>query len=106
MNIIQQSYIKSITSTIILNIQLVGAFQFLQQFKLDICYKPRKEYIIPDTPSRLASANVGQAYLSYLELDTLFAYSTTLIKICLELISKILAGYKANKYWSHLQRQL
>lgn len=89
-----------------LNLRLVRASQFLQQFKLDVRHKPEKAHIIPDALSRLASVNVGQADLSYSELDTLFAYSTTLVEIHPELISRIFAGYKANDYWSRLQCQV
>lgn len=89
-----------------LNLQLVRASQFLQQFKLDVRHKPGKEHIIPDALSRLASANVGQADPSYSELDALFTYNTTLVEICPELISRILAGYEADNYWSRLHRQV
>lgn len=89
-----------------LNLRLIKASKFLQQFKLDVRYKPEKELIIPDVLSRLASANIGQTNPSYSELDTLFTYNTTLVEICSELISRILTGYKANKYWLRLQRQV
>lgn len=89
-----------------LNLQLVRASQFLQQFKLDVRYKPGKKYIILDALSQLANANIGQADPFYLELNALFIYNTTLVKICPELISSILAGYKANNYWLRLQRQI
>ncbi len=89
-----------------LNLRFVKASQYLQQFKLDVRHKPGKEYIIPDALSRLASANIGQADPSYSTFDAIFTYNTTLVEIHPELISRILAGYEANNYWSRLQRQV
>ena len=106
LDILQQSSITSITFTMRLNLRLVRASQFLQQFKLDVRLKPGKEHIIPDALSRLASANVGQADPSYSELDAMFTYNTTLVEIHPELISRILAGYEADDYWSRLHRQV
>ncbi len=85
-----------------LNLRLIRASQFLQQFKLDVCHKPGKEHIIPDALSRLASANVGQADPSYSELDALFIYNAILVEIRPELISRILARYEVDDYWSRL----
>lgn len=87
-----------------LNLRLVRASQFLQQFKLDIRHKPGKEHTIPDALNQLASANVGQVDPCYSELNALFTYNTTLVEIRPELISRILAGYAADDYWSRLQR--
>lgn len=102
LNIFKQSFITSTISTIRLNLQLVRASQFLQQFKLDVCHKLGKEYIILDTLSHLASINVGPAKSSYSELDTLFTYITTIVKIHSTFVSGNLAGYKVNPYWSRL----
>lgn len=96
LDILQQSSIISMSSTIKLNLQLVKAFQFLQQFKLDVCYKPDKKHIILDTLSRLASSNISIADFFYLELDTLYVYNTTLIKIHPNLVFQILAGYNSD----------
>ena len=106
LDILQQSSITSTTSTMRLNLQLVRASQFLQQFKLDVRLKSGKEHIIPDALSRVASANVGQADPSYSELDALFTYNTTLVEIHPELILRILAGYKTDNYWSRFHRQV
>lgn len=89
-----------------LNLWLVRASQFLQQFKLDVRHNPGKEYIIPHALNQLASANIGQVNPFYLELEALFAYNTILVKICPELISRILAGYEVDNYWSRFQRQI
>ncbi len=81
LDILQQSSVTSTTSTMRLNLRLVRASQFLQQFKLDIRHKPGKEHIIPDALSRLTSANTGHADLHHSELDALFTYNTTLVAL-------------------------
>lgn len=80
-DILQQSSITSTTSTMRLNLRLVQASQFFQQFKLDVRHKPGKKHIIPDALSRLASANRLPTNTQHSELDALFVYNTTLIKI-------------------------
>lgn len=74
----------------------------MQKFKLDICYKLKKEYIIPDTLNCLASINVGLANPSYSELNELFTYNMTFIEIHFILILQILVKYKAEAYWLRL----
>ena len=95
-DILQQSLVTSTTSTMRLNLRLVRASQFLQQFKLNVYYKLDKEYIILNALSRLTNANIGHADSHYSELNALFTYSTMLAKLHLALVSQILAGYKAD----------
>lgn len=89
-----------------MNLRLVRASLFLQQFRLDVRHKPGKEHIISDALSRLASTNVGCSDASHSELDTLFTYNTTLIEIHPDLISRILARYEDDKYWARLRCQV
>ena len=89
-----------------LNLRLVQASQFLQQFKLNVWHKSGKEHIIPDALSRLASANTRQPNPLHSELDALFTYNTTLVKMHLALVSRILAGYKEDPWWARLQSQI
>lgn len=98
LDIFQQFFITSIILTMRLNLRFVKASQFLQQFKLDVWHKPNKEYIISDSLNHLTSINVGYTNLFYSELDALFIYNITFVKIYPSLISRILAGYKDNKY--------
>lgn len=79
-----------------LNLRLVRASQFLQQFKLDIRHKQGKEHIVPEALSRLASAGAPPADLHYSELDVLFLYNITLVEIHPTLVSRIIAGYNAD----------
>lgn len=80
--------------------QLVRASQFLCQFRLVVCHKPGKEHIIPDTLSRVASANINHpsSDLNYEELNVLFTYNTIFIKINPEFLQRIVKGYKANSW--------
>lgn len=89
-----------------MNIRLVRASQFLQQFRLDVRHKPGKEHIIPDALSRLASTNVGCSDAFHSELDALFTYNATLIEIYSNLISMILAEYEDDKYWARPRCQV
>lgn len=88
-----------------LNLWLVRASQFLQQFRLDVCHKPGKEYIVPDALSRLANAN-RHPNPQHSKLDALFTYNTTVVEIHPALMSRILAGYKAEPWWVRLQLEI
>lgn len=81
-----------------LNLRLVQASQFLQQFKLEVRHKPGKEHIIPDALSRLANTAPPPTDPQYSELDALYIYNTTLIEIHPHLISQILAGYDSDPW--------
>lgn len=81
-----------------LNLRLIRASQFLQQFKLDVRHKPGKKHIISDMLSHLTSTNGGPIDPSYLELNALFMYNTTLVEIHHTLVSRILAGYEFDAY--------
>lgn len=96
LDIFQQSSITSTTLMMRLNLRLVRVSQFLQQFILEVRHKLGKEHIIPDTLSRLTSSNTGQADPQHSELDALFTYNTMLVELHPTLISRILAGYKAD----------
>lgn len=89
-----------------LNLKLVRASQFLQQFKLNVRHKPGKEHIVSDALSRLASAGAPPADPHYSELDVLFLYNTTLVEIHPTLVLRIIAGYNADTWWSWLQTQV
>lgn len=101
-DILQQSSITSTTSTMRLNLRLVRASEFLQQFKLDVKHKPGKEHIIPDALSRLANATPTPTDPHYSELDALYIYNTTLIEIYPHLVSRILAGYNSDPWSAQL----
>lgn len=81
-----------------MNICLMRASQFLQQFRLVVRHKPGKEHIIPDALSRLANANCAGQNEVYSELDALFIYHATLVKISPDLIKRILDGYLSNNW--------
>ena len=89
-----------------LNLKLVWASQSLQQFRLDVRHKSGKEHIIPDALSRLANANSPPTDVQHSELDALFLYNTTLVKIHPTLVSRILASYNADPWWARLRLQI
>ena len=89
-----------------MNIRLVRASQFLEQFRLVVRHKPEKEHIIPDVLSRLASANPAGYDEVYSELDTLFTYHATLVKISTDLIKRICDSYLADDWWVKVWKQL
>ncbi len=89
-----------------INIYLVRAFQFLQQFCLVVHHKPGKEHIISDTLSRLANANYAGHDNVYSTLDTLYIYHTTLMEISPNLIKRILDDYLADDWWVKGWKQL
>lgn len=81
-----------------MNIRLVRASQFLQQFRLVVQHKPGKEHILPDALSRLASVNTNlpSQDLVYSELDAFFVYNATLVTINKDLAQHIVKGYKSD----------
>lgn len=63
---------------------LVCVSQFFRQFWLVVRHKPGKKYIIFDILSGFPSTNIDlfiDGFASYLELNALFTYFTTLAKI-------------------------
>ena len=106
LDIIQQSPIILTSSTMRMNVRLVKASQFLRQFHLIVRHKPGKEHIIPDALSKLASANSSGHNAEYAELDTLFVYHTTLVRINPDLVKQILDGYTSDGWWSRVRKQV
>ena len=92
-----------ITSTDKLNLQLVRASDYLQQFNLDIQHKSGKQHIVLDTLSRLASVNEGS--LSHEgELDALhgYAYTTSLVEMSLEFKNSLIQEYAEDSAWKQI----
>lgn len=67
----------------------------MRQFRLNIRYKPGKEYIIPDILLRLTSVKPSTIIDNHLELDILFSYEYYSIQVnILEAFYKrLLKGY-------------
>lgn len=76
-----------------MNVRLVRTFQFLHQFRLIVWHKLGKEQIIPDALNRLVIVNNAGYNALYLELNALFVYYTSLVKINPEFVRHILEGY-------------
>lgn len=70
-DIVKQHSVVFTTSTIQTNLRLVRVSQFLCRLNLNLCYKPGKKNIVPDTLSQLASTNTGKLLRDYNKLDAL-----------------------------------
>ena len=77
-----------------INIHLIYASQFLKQFKFDIKYKLKKQYIISNALSRLASLNYNKKTFEYFKFDAL--YTCSLINIFDNFRRRIINNYKKN----------
>lgn len=88
------------TSTVRLNLRLVRASQYIQQFDLDVRHKPGKRNVIPDALSRLASTNDQPQPPGHAELDVLYAYTTTLVEMNDEFKMRIAKGYETDPSWT------
>ena len=92
--------IIAITSTVCGNTRLTRASQFLRLFNFDVRYRPGKEYIVPDTLSRLANINsIGDLLDNYSELNYL-TYIIFTITIKDKLRQRIKNGYQEDPAWS------
>ena len=91
------------TSTIHLNLRLVRASQYLQQFDLDVRHKPGKLNVILDALSCLASSNKSSLPKHHSELDALhanaYAYTTILVEMNEDFKERIANGYQSDPSW-------
>lgn len=102
----QQLFITSTSSTMRMNVHLVRASQFFRQFCLVFRHKRGKKQIILDAVNWLTSTNNSDHALAKLELDALFVYYPTLVKIYLNLVFYILEDYIADNWWALVQLQI
>lgn len=84
----------------------VRASWFLYQFCLVVRHKLGKKHIIPDALSKITSTNNTVYDNEYSELNSLFAYYTTLVEINLDLVKHILNGYTADNWWTKVHKQI
>ena len=105
-NIAKQQSLET-TSTSKINLRLIRASEYLQQFDLDVRHKPNKTNVVPDALSRLASANTSNNTLEE-ELNILHGYEGTasLILISDSFKQKIRDGYKNDTGWFKILDQV
>lgn len=96
LDILQQSSIIITISIIRLNLWLVGAYQFLQQFKLNVRHKLKKKYIIVNILNQLANINCDLTNPSHSEFEAFFVYNITLVEIYSTLMARIPAKYNTD----------
>ena len=104
-DICEQILIIATNSIIKMNIRLVKASQFFNQFNLDVRYKSRKEHIIPDALFRLVSSNINLFSNSdHFELNALYAYNTTLVELSTEFRDRIIQNYIDDPIWKKIRK--
>lgn len=79
-----------------MNVCLVRVSKFFRQFHLVDWHKSGKKHIILDTLNRPVNANDISYNASYSELNTMFVYYITLVKIKFKFIKYILKSYITN----------
>lgn len=102
------------SSTAKLNLRLIRASEYIQQFRdLEFRHKPGKRHIVPDALSRLPNSASTDAASSQHdaegELDMLHGYAytiTSLVELNPELRKRILDGYQEDWAWRRILRIL
>ena len=105
LDIMRQSSITSISSTICMNVRLIRAAQFLRQFQLDVRHKPGKEHIVPDALSRLASTNSYGLGDNHSELDALLCdclFTASYVRMSDDFHQRIIQGYQDDPIWRRI----
>ena len=105
-----QTNLTTTTATDKLNLQIIQASEYLQQFNLDVCHKPGKTHIIPNALSHLASCKETARSIAEGELDALaatvqeiWANPTTLVELSNDFKEKLKTGYNNNPGWRHIR---
>jgi len=94
-------------STDKLNLRLIRASTYLSRYPLNVRYKPDRQHIVPDILSRLASTNCLPSDPSEVtSLDYLYNFHIALVEISPDFRTQILRGYKDDKRWSKILKQL
>ncbi|KAJ9405571.1 hypothetical protein DTO045G8_6601 [Paecilomyces variotii] len=101
------------SSTDKLNLRLVRASQYIQQFRIKLRHKAGKRNVVADALSRLPSPNsapdeaeldrevfFGSAYAGDATEQPL--YSTTLLELSEDFKQQLLQGYQADPHWSRV----
>ena len=103
----------STSSTAKLNLRLIRASEYIQQFRdLEFRHKPGKKHIVPDALSRLPNTAAAATAVTEAsscqhpadgELEVLYGYAytaTCLVELSPELRQQLLDGYRKDSAWS------
>ena len=99
----------STSSTAKLNLRLIRASEYIQQFKdLEFRHKPGKKHIVPDALSRLPNSAATAEAVSCQhptdgELDVLYGHAYTaasLVELSSKLRQQLIDGYQKDSAWS------
>lgn len=110
LSIVRQTSLSTV-ATNKLNLRLTRASEYLQQFKLDVRYKPGKSHPVPDALSRLArepaSTTSHDGILNTLDKKAAEAYvlTATVVNIVPEFKEQIKKAYQQNPTWSQILKQ-
>ena len=104
----------STSSTAKLNLRLIRASEYIQQFRdIEFRHKPGKRHVVPDALSRLPNTAASDAAASQAadagELDALYACAyatTTLVELSPELRHQMLDGYQKDSSWRKVLQTL
>jgi len=108
---ITKQFTLTTTYTNKLNLRHIRASEYLQQFTLNIRYKPGILHYVPNALSRLSTVTPTRSRLNPYKkkLDILavsYAYSTTLIEISKEFKDRIFLKYTKNKIYTRIKNTL
>ena len=84
-----------------INVCLIQAWQFLQQFRLIVWHKSGKKHILFDTLRCLVSANTNLLFqdLVFFKLGVFFTYNAMLLALNKDLVQCIVKGYESDPWW-------
>jgi RNase H-like domain found in reverse transcriptase len=102
----------STTATDRLNLRLIQAAQYIQQFRLKLHYKPGKANTVPDALSRLPSDTEPPPETPILDAlhiysdDAKYAFTAALVELTPEFKASIVNGYTSDSKWKSLREDL
>ena len=83
------------------------ASNYIQRFNLNIRHKPEKQHVIPNTLSRLASANTNRPLGRAADEEELNAlFTASLVEMNPDFKSRIIADYKSDLNWQRISATL
>ena len=108
--IAQQTNLTTTTATDKVNLLIIQASKYLQQFNLNICHKPGKRHIISNALSRPASCektarstNKGKLDVLIAAVQEIWANLAPLVELSNDFKQKLKIGYKNNAGWKRVR---
>ena len=92
----------STTSTDKLNLRLIQAAQYIQQFKLELYHKPGKTNIVPDALSRLPADTEEPPSVPILDSFQGYAFTAVLVQMSSTFKEQLKEGYSKDTKWQRI----